>query len=40
MKKRPKVSEIAQALEYWLIAALLLGSFVAGAGGAIKWALS
>jgi hypothetical protein len=40
MRKPPKLSDIAQALEYWLVAALLLGSFFAGAWSAIKGALS
>ncbi|WP_269450352.1 MULTISPECIES: hypothetical protein [unclassified Sphingomonas] len=40
MRKRLKVSRIEQALEYSLIAALQLGSCVAGALGAIKWASS
>lgn len=40
MSKLPKLREIAQSLEYWLVAVLLLGSFFAGAWSAIKWAWS
>ncbi|WP_300501635.1 hypothetical protein [Sphingomonas sp.] len=39
MKDPPKLRDLAQALEYWLLAALLLGTFVAGAISAIRWLL-
>ncbi len=39
MKDRPTIRDVAQALEYWLLGALLLGAFVAGAISAIRWLL-
>ncbi len=39
MKDRPTIRDVAQALEYWLLAALLLGAFIAGAISAIRWLL-
>lgn len=36
MKDRPTIRDVAQALEYWLLAALLLGAFIAGAISAIR----
>ena len=39
MKDPPKLRDIAQALEYWLLSVLLLGAFVAGAISAIRWLL-
>lgn len=37
MKKPPKLRDVAQALEYWTLAALLLGAFVAGALSGLRW---
>jgi hypothetical protein len=37
MRKPPKLRDVAQALEYWLLAALLLGAFGAGALNGIRW---
>ena len=40
MDQEPRWRAVGEALEYWLLAALLAGSFVAGLWGFVRWLFS